>query len=288
VCEKGVIENRLNKENDRFDEVEREIESIKTLAESIRNNGLVQPITVWRGNMTNYPIVSGHRRYYAICYLYGRMVKIKTKIYPAKPLNVHILRHVENFARVDLAPSDAIRSYQSAMEDLKNVITDIKSAIKRKDIVTSNLGISKSQYYRFEKLTEYYDKVLPLFDGEKLTSIDSTYKDMTTLEKLGGSEMVNAYFAHIKSNSAPVKLDDYLASVSKPNKEKIKSKGGREKQYITMPKIGVKQSTAIYRLLKEDITTLDTGVHWDTLDKNDPAELEKALKLVIKVLCKNI
>lgn len=285
VCEKGIIENRLNKDNDRYDEVEREIESIKTLAESIRHNGLVQPITVWRGNMTNYPIVSGHRRYYATCYLYGRMVKIKTKIYPEKPNNVHILRHVENFARADLSPSDALRSYKFAMQDLTEVLAKVESAIKRKEAVTNQLGISQTQYYKFEKLTEYEDKIIPLFDRAKLTALNGAYSDITKLEKKGGVQLVNGYLDYINSSLVPVKFDDYLASLTQTSKEQTKSKGGRQKQYITMPKIGVEQSPAIYRLLKEDITTLDTGIDWETIDKDDPVELEKAIKQVIKVLC---
>ena len=84
VCEKGLLENRLEKSNPRYNSVQREIEEIRGLAETLKHSELVHPITVWRKNMADYPIVSGHRRYYAIRFLYGGLIKVKVKIYAEK------------------------------------------------------------------------------------------------------------------------------------------------------------------------------------------------------------
>lgn len=285
VCEKGILENRLNKSNPRYNEIEKEIESIKNLADSIKSNGLVQPIVVWRGNTSNYPIISGHRRFYAICFLYGRMVKVKTKIYPEKPKNVHILRHVENFSRADLSASDGLRSYSAAIKDLDEVLTSDITARKRQEIVTQQLGLSQTQYYRFEKAMQYYEVLLPIFDDGYISSLSAANVDIQKLEKNGGPEKVLQYLAYLSESSKYVEVDLYLSqnTIEKPI---TKLKRGREKQFISFPKIKVNQSQAIIRLLKEDITQVDTGIDWDALDMSDPKALEDALSHVIKALCK--
>ena len=76
VCEKGVLENRLAKDNPRYDAVNNEIDEIKGLAETLKHSELVHPISVWRKNMSDYGIVAGHRRFYAIRYLYGGLIKV--------------------------------------------------------------------------------------------------------------------------------------------------------------------------------------------------------------------
>jgi ParB family chromosome partitioning protein len=273
----------LKKDNPRNDEIEKEIEAIKGLADSIKSNGLVQPITVWRGNTSNFPIISGHRRFYAISYLYGRMVKIKAKIYPEKPKNVHILRHVENFSRTDLSASDSLRSYSAAIMDLEGELANISAAVKRKDIVTHQLGLSQAQYYRFEKAMNYYEALLPILDSGYISSIKNVNNDVLKLEKDGGPEKVIQFLDYVSGNCKYLTVEEYL---SKNNKETPKPKRGPEKRFISLPKIKANQSQAIVRLLKEDITELDTGVDWDALDMSDPKALENALIQVIKVLCK--
>lgn len=286
VCDKGVLENRLSPSNPRYDEIEKEIESIKSLAETIKTNGLLQPITVWRGNTSNFPIIAGHRRYYAIVYLYGRMLKIRAKIYPEKPEKMHILRHVENFARIDLSPSDALRSYKAAINDLSDELASATTASIRFNIVTSTLGFSKSQYYRFEKLISYFGEVVELMDTGVLSSIDDVYVDIGKLEKEGGPDLVHEYLASVKASGIRLSVEEFLNARETIEVEKAKPKRGREKKFITLPKIKANQSNAIFRLLKEDVTLLDTGVDWDNLDKNDPKAMEEAMKSIIDLLCK--
>lgn len=286
VCEKGLIENRLDIENPRYDEIEREISKIRLLADSIKNNGLVQPITVWRGNTSNYPIISGHRRYYAIVYLYGRMAKFRVKIYPEKPKRVRILRHIENFSREDLAPSDTLRSWNEALDDLTVELSELKNATERLDLVTKILGVSKSQYYRYEKLAPYFETVVPLMDRGILTSIDELYTDFVKLEKQGGKEAVLKYLTEASNAGSKVNIDAFVNALGGTPEPEVKAKRGREKTFISLPRVKANQSDAIFRLLKEDVTQLDTGVDWANLNRNNPKEIEQAIKSIIDILCK--
>lgn len=274
VCEKDIIENRLNKANPRYDAVNAEIEEIKGLAETLKHSELIHPIAVWRKNMSDYAIVAGHRRYYAIRYLYGGLIKVKVKIYAEKPRNISVLRHIENFSRNDLTLPDALSSYSNAVTELENIEQN-KLETNRASIVTSYLGIGRTTFYRYDKLHDYRQHVMPLLENRIVESLRGLYEEIIKAEEKGREE-VEKYLVELFKNR---KFSKYLQAPT------IK-KAGRTKQYISLPKVKVNQTSAIKRLLKEDVTQLELGIDWDKVDFDDPKMLEAALKELIKSLTK--
>ena len=272
VCEKGVLENRLSKDNPRYDAVSLEIEEIKNLAETLKHSELVHPISVWRKNMTDYPIVAGHRRFYAIRFLYGGLIKVKVKIYAEKPRNLNVLRHIENFSRSDLTPPDALNSYAKAVRELES-LEGAKMQTERTSLVTSYLGISRPSYYRYDKLYEHFEIVYKLLENKVVTSLIALYEEIKKAEKYNDVERYLNRLADVG------KFKKYIPS-------NISKKPGRAKQYITMPKVKVTQTSAIRRLLTEDVTTLDIGIDWENVNFDDAAALEKVLKSLLVSLSK--
>ncbi|GFD68650.1 hypothetical protein KUL152_30510 [Tenacibaculum sp. KUL152] len=274
VCEKGLIENRLDKSNPRYDAVDAEIEEIKGLAETLKHSELVHPIAVWRKNMSDYAIVAGHRRYYAIRYLYGGLIKVKVKIYAEKPKNINVLRHIENFSRSDLTLPDALNSYSNAVTELES-IEDEKLSKSRASVVTSYLGIGRTTFYRYDKLHEYREFVMPLLENKIAESLRGLYEEIIKAEQEGRVEVER----YLKSLLSQKKFSKYLQA---PVVKKI----GRSKQFISLPRVKVNNTSTIKRLLTEDVTQLDLGIDWDSVDFNDPVMLEKALKELFKSLSK--
>ena len=272
VCEKGVLENRLSKDNPRYDAVSLEIEEIKNLAETLKHSELVHPISVWRKNMTDYPIVAGHRRFYAIRFLYGGLIKVKVKIYAEKPRNLNVLRHIENFSRSDLTPPDALNSYAKAVRELES-LEGAKMQTERTSLVTSYSGISRPSYYRYDKLYEHFEIVYKLLENKVVTSLIALYEEIKKAEKYNDVERYLNRLADVG------KFKKYIPS-------NISKKPGRAKQYITMPKVKVTQTSAIRRLLTEDVTKLDIGIDWENVNFDDAAALEKVLKSLLVSLSK--
>ncbi len=272
VCEKGVLENRLSKDNTRYDADSLEIEEIKNLAETLKHSELVHPISVWRKNMTDYPIVAGHRRFYAIRFLYGGLIKVKVKIYAEKPRNLNVLRHIENFSRSDLTPPDALNSYAKAVRELES-LEGAKMQTERTSLVTSYLGISRPSYYRYDKLYEHFEIVYKLLENKVVTSLIALYEEIKKAEKYNDVERYLNRLADVG------KFKKYIPS-------NISKKPGRAKQYITMPKVKVTQTSAIRRLLTEDVTKLDIGIDWENVNFDDAAALEKVLKSLLVSLSK--
>jgi len=272
VCEKGVLENRLAKDNPRYDAVNNEIDEIKGLAETLKHSELVHPISVWRKNMSDYGIVAGHRRFYAIRYLYGGLIKVKVKIYAEKPKNLNVLRHIENFSRSDLTPPDALQSYAKAVQEL----VSLEAAQMQEDrisVVTSYLGISRTSFYRYDKLYEHINIVLPLLENKVVTSIVALYEEIKKAEENQDAER---YLTSLKEAGKFIK---YLP-------EQAPKKQGRAKKYITMPKVKVNQTSAIQRLLTEDVTKLELGIDWDNVNFDDVNDVENVLKVLLTSLSK--
>lgn len=288
VCEKGILENRLPKNHPRYADVEKEMLAIRELAETLRHNDLIHLITVWRANMSNYPIVAGHRRYYAIRFLYGGMVKIKVKIYLKKPKSVHILRHVENFSRAALSPPDALKSYISAINELRAQLGDEYEKNKFK-LTCSHLGLSKSKYYRYEKLVKYEIIVMPILVEGYVTQLRDFPDEISKAENRGGEETVHQYLQAILDAKKFLPFSEVAQINSESDKsklevQKLRKSRGRAKKFISFPKVEVAHSSAIKRLLSEDVTKLDLGIEWDSLDLDDTKQLEDVLKTIIQKL----
>lgn len=90
-------------------------ESIAELAASIRENGLIQPITVRRdGN--GYLIVAGERRYRA--HLHNKTELILARIVDIAGTDVLVQQIVENAQRADMTPLEEAHAYQRLVDDL--------------------------------------------------------------------------------------------------------------------------------------------------------------------------
>lgn len=274
VCEKGILENRLDKNNPRYEAVDAEIEEIKGLAETLKHSELVHPIAVWRKNMSDYAIVAGHRRYYAIRYLYGGLIKVKVKIYAEKPKNINVLRHIENFSRNDLTLPDALNSYTNAVIELENIEKE-KLLQNRASVVTSYLGIGRTTFYRYDKLYDYREFVMPLLENRIVESLRALYEEIIKAEGKGREEVQT----YLKSLLSENKFYKYLH-------EPVAKKVGRTKQFISLPKVKVDKASAIKRLLTEDVTQLDLGIDWSKVDFEDPVMIEGVLKELFKSLSK--
>lgn len=127
----GFIEaNPLQPRTD-FDE-----EALAELAESIRENGVISPITVRKIDEENYQIIAGERRYRA-----SKMVglaKIPAYIRTADDEQLHIMALIENIQRADLNPIEIALGYHKAMEDFELTQEKLSERIGKKRSVIAN------------------------------------------------------------------------------------------------------------------------------------------------------
>ena len=104
------VEPSLKQPRKRFEE-----EALQDLADSIRANGIIQPLTVRRLSSGYYQIVAGERRWRA-AKLAG-LTEVPAVIIEADDRKVMELALIENLQREDLNPVEEANGYKSLMED---------------------------------------------------------------------------------------------------------------------------------------------------------------------------
>ena len=104
------VEPGLNQPRKRFDP-----ESLEDLAQSIRQHGIIQPLTVRRLSSGYYQLIAGERRWRAA--KQAGLVEVPAIIIEADDRKVMELGLIENLQREDLNPAEEARGYQILMEE---------------------------------------------------------------------------------------------------------------------------------------------------------------------------
>lgn len=101
-------------------------ETIEALAQSIKENGMLQPITVQKTG-DRYEIIAGERRYRAVRLL--EMETIPAIIKELSPQKVCQLALIENLQREDLNPIEAASAIKALMEDFNLTQQEVSEKI---------------------------------------------------------------------------------------------------------------------------------------------------------------
>ncbi|SDR66830.1 ParB/RepB/Spo0J family partition protein [Christiangramia echinicola] len=155
-------------------------ESLKELASSIRELGVIQPITVRKLEFDKYQLVSGERRYRA-----SKLVGLKTipaYIRIANDQESLEMALVENIQRQDLDPIEISLSYQRLIDEIQLTQEQLSDRIGKNRSTIAN-------YLRLLKLdpiiqTGMRDGFLSMGHGRALINIDDTQKQLDIYEKI--------------------------------------------------------------------------------------------------------
>lgn len=133
----GITEVKLtdvmpnpNQPRKNFDE-----EKLQTLAESIKEHGLIQPIIVTQKN-ENYIIVAGERRWRAA--KKAGIKKIPVLIRDYSDLAVKEIALIENLQREDLNPIEEAMGYRSLMDDYSLTQEEISARLGKSRSAIAN------------------------------------------------------------------------------------------------------------------------------------------------------
>lgn len=148
-------------------------EDMELLAASIKEQGLITPVTVHPKENGRYEMVSGHRRKEA-CKLAG-LTSIKADVRELTRDEAIILMVESNLQRSVILPSEKAFSFKMRLEAMKRQgkRTDLTSdPVGRKlesvEIIGRDTGDSRNQVRRYIRLTELITPLLDLVDKGKI------------------------------------------------------------------------------------------------------------------------
>ena len=151
-------------------------EDMQLLVESIKERGLITPITLRKKDDGRYEIVSGHRRTKA-CEIAG-LETVKAEIREMTRDEAIILMVDSNCQRTTILPSEKAKSYKMKLDALKRQgqRTDLTStpvagklkAGESADLIGASAGESGDQVRRYIRLNELIPEILEMVDEGKI------------------------------------------------------------------------------------------------------------------------
>ena len=147
-------------------------EDMKPLEDSIRENGIIQPLMVRKDDKADvFEIISGHRRYLAATRL--EMTEIPVVVLDITKEEADIILVDSNLHREHILPSEKAFAYKMKMDALKK-------QGKRTDLTSDQVGPklaakeisdedSASQVKRYIRLTKLIPKLLNMVDESKIS-----------------------------------------------------------------------------------------------------------------------
>lgn len=227
-------------------------EDMDQLVQSIKERGIITPVTLRPKEDGRYEIVSGHRRKKA-CELAG-FETVKAEVREMTRDEAIILMVESNLQRSTILPSEKAFSYKMRLEAMKRQQgerTDLTSVpvgqrLSSREILAENSPDSNTQIQRYIRLTELIPELLDMVDESRIAlrpAVELSYlkkeEQYALLEEISYADATPSLAQAIKMKkfSQEGKLsNDVIESImseEKPNqKEKINIKYEDARKYI--------------------------------------------------------
>lgn len=151
-------------------------EDMDQLVQSIKERGIITPVTLRPKEDGRYEIVSGHRRKKA-CELAG-LDTVKAEVREMTRDEAIILMVESNLQRSTILPSEKAFSYKMRLEAMnrQGQRTDLTysplgnklQGVKSSDVMAEEVGESKNTIFRYIRLTELIPELLQLVDESRI------------------------------------------------------------------------------------------------------------------------
>jgi len=229
-------------------------EDMEQLIESVKNRGVITPITLRRKEDGRYEIVSGHRRRKA-CELAG-LATVPAEIKELTRDEAIILMVESNLQRSVILPSEKAFSYKMRLEamkrqgqrtDLTSSPVGMKSDGKQSlDIIGEAVGDSRNQVHRYIRLTELAPELLDLVDEGKIAmrpAVELSYlNDEEQQDLLPAMELADATPSHAQAikmrkfsqdgKLTPEVIESIMCEEKPNQKEKVSIRYEDARKYI--------------------------------------------------------
>ena len=212
-------------------------EALQELATSIRQIGVIQPITLRKINDTSHRIIAGERLYRAS--LLADLKTIPAYIKTAEDENVMEMALVENIQREDLNSIEIALAYQNLIETYNLTQERLSERVGKKRTTIAN-------YLRLLKLPAEIQM------GLRDKKIDMAHaRTIVTLED--APTQLEVYELILEEGLSVRKVEEYVRAISKG--EKLEELLKEEKAVESIKKSGAKKATPEeFELLKDHLS----------------------------------
>ena len=200
-------------------------ESFFSLVDSIKDNGLLVPITVRKKDILSYEVISGHKRLEV--YRYLKYKEIECNVVEMNDDEATIYMVDSNLYRDKLLPSEKAYAYKMKMATMKHQgkkdSTQVVSKLRTGDKVGKLFNDSRENVRRYIRLTYLIPEILSLVDNYILY-------DQRTYLMMGLSIGVELSYLNIEQQKLVYEAITYLDLTPSLGQAKIIRKLSKEKK----------------------------------------------------------
>ena len=232
----------------------KEDEDMDQLVQSIKDNGILTPVTLRRKEDGRYEVVAGHRRKRA-CELAG-IPTLRAEIKDLTRDEAVILMVESNYQRSKILPSEKAFAYKMRLEAMKRQghrtdltcrpVVDKLNSQRSGEQLGAETGESERQVQRYIRLTNLIPDILEMVDEGRIAfrpAVELSYlseaEQAYLLEEMTYNDATPSLAQAIKMHSfakegkLSSEVIESIMSEEKPNqKEKISFRADRLRQYI--------------------------------------------------------
>jgi len=181
-------------------------EALQELANSIRELGVIQPITVRKGKGNTFQLVSGERRYRASKFIGNETIPAYIRL--ANDQEMLEMALVENIQRKNLDPIEVALSYQRLLEEIELTQEELSVRVGKKRSTVTN-------YVRLLKLdpiiqTGMRDGFISMGHGRALINVENS------------DDQLDIYSKIVKNKLSVRQTEELVKNLKEPNKKSIK------------------------------------------------------------------
>ena len=180
-------------------------ETLRELASSIKELGVIQPITVRKTDFNKYQLVSGERRFRASKLIGLRTIPAYIRI--ANDQESLEMALVENIQRQDLDPIEIALSYQRLIDEIQVTQEELSDRVGKNRSTVTN-------YLRLLKLdpiiqTGMRDGFISMGHGRALINVENSQEQLNIYEEILGKSLsvreTEALVRNLKNVDTPAK-----------------------------------------------------------------------------------
>lgn len=275
---KGLFVNCLKYGSVEWKKANENIESIIELANNISKSEIIQAPTVYPTEDGTFKVLTGHRRFLSMIYNFGVNGTGHFKVYETQPILTKLKQFQENACREDLPQYGKLEAFQKARLEL-STLSDVRKQMGGKKLTVREeatlLGISMGAYDNYNVLTRY-TAVLNFYQQGKFRPFSKTKKEILEIENAYRKEHNKTQLNIGDKREINQRIEHFLSgnTQKKPKPE--------SKPQISFK--GVSSPSVFQQLLSADMTKLDIGIDWSSVEWNNKASVEEVLTRVIEYL----
>ena len=230
----------------------RDDEDMMQLVESVKERGVITPVTVRQKEDGRYELVSGHRRKRA-CELAG-FETLRSEIVDLNRDEATILMVESNFQRSEILPSEKAFAYKMRLEAMKRQagrprkenVSPVGTNLRTDEQIAQETGDSRNQIHRYVRLTNLVPELLEFVDEGRIKmrpAVELSYLDedcqRDVVDEIDLNDATPSHDQTIRmrklfnEGNLTTEAIHAVMSEEKPNqKEKIMLRGDRVRQLI--------------------------------------------------------